>query len=71
ENQESQLIQVKKRTKKVNNNYAEQWQVKPGSIYDGDTLRVARGTEELFLHPTFHSHTNEIHPKSPKTLILC
>ncbi|MEM9510860.1 MAG: hypothetical protein AAGA16_24855, partial [Cyanobacteria bacterium P01_E01_bin.35] len=21
-------------------NYAEKWQVKPGSIYDGDTLRV-------------------------------
>ena len=28
-------------------NYAEQWQVKPGSIYDGDTLRVIRGNEEL------------------------
>lgn len=28
-------------------NYAEQWQVKPGSIYDGDTLRVVRGNEEL------------------------
>ncbi|MBW4536539.1 MAG: hypothetical protein KME09_21635 [Pleurocapsa minor HA4230-MV1] len=28
-------------------NYAEQWQVKPGSIYDGDTLRVVRGQEEL------------------------
>ena len=28
-------------------NYAEQWRVKPGSIYDGDTLRVVRGDEEL------------------------
>ena len=28
-------------------NYAQQWRVKPGSIYDGDTLRVVRGTEEL------------------------
>lgn len=28
-------------------NYAEQWQVKPGSIHDGDTLRVVRGNEEL------------------------
>jgi endonuclease YncB( thermonuclease family) len=28
-------------------NYAEQWQVKPGSIHDGDTLRVVRGSEEL------------------------
>ena len=28
-------------------NYAEQWKVKPGSIYDGDTLRVVRGDEEL------------------------
>jgi hypothetical protein len=27
--------------------YAEQWKVKPGSIYDGDTLRVVRGDEEL------------------------
>ena len=25
----------------------EVWQVKPGSIYDGDTLRVVRGDEEL------------------------
>jgi endonuclease YncB( thermonuclease family) len=25
----------------------ERWQVKEGSIYDGDTLRVVRGTEEL------------------------
>ena len=25
----------------------EVWQVKPGSIYDGDTLRVIRGEEEL------------------------
>ncbi|MEL6931003.1 MAG: thermonuclease family protein [Cyanobacteria bacterium J06600_6] len=25
----------------------EEWQVKPGSIYDGDTLRVVRGNEEL------------------------
>ena len=28
-------------------NYAEQWRVKPGSIYDGDTLRVVRDDEEL------------------------
>ncbi|MEM6614504.1 MAG: thermonuclease family protein [Cyanobacteria bacterium P01_C01_bin.72] len=28
-------------------NYAQQWRVKPGSIYDGDTLRVTRGNEEL------------------------
>ncbi|WP_229642776.1 thermonuclease family protein [Waterburya agarophytonicola] len=28
-------------------NYADLWQVKPGSIYDGDTLRVVRGNEEL------------------------
>jgi endonuclease YncB( thermonuclease family) len=28
------------------NNYAQQWQIKPGSIHDGDTLRVVRGTEE-------------------------
>ncbi|MEM8723285.1 MAG: hypothetical protein AAGE84_29030 [Cyanobacteria bacterium P01_G01_bin.39] len=28
-------------------NYGSQWQVKPGSIYDGDTLRVVRGNEEL------------------------
>ena len=28
-------------------NYAQQWRVKPGSIYDGDTLRVVRGDEEL------------------------
>lgn len=27
-------------------NYAQQWQVKPG-IYNGDTLRVKRGDEEL------------------------
>ena len=27
-------------------NYAEQWQVKAGSIYDGDTLQVKRGNEE-------------------------
>lgn len=25
----------------------EKWQLKPGSIYDGDTLRVVRGSEEL------------------------
>ena len=25
----------------------ERWQLKPGSIYDGDTLRVIRGDEEL------------------------
>ena len=25
----------------------EVWQLKPGSIYDGDTLRVVRGNEEL------------------------
>ena len=25
----------------------ERWQLKPGSIYDGDTLRVVRGNEEL------------------------
>ncbi|MBE9168674.1 thermonuclease family protein [Pleurocapsales cyanobacterium LEGE 06147] len=25
----------------------EVWKIKPGSIYDGDTLRVQRGTEEL------------------------
>ena len=25
----------------------ENWKVKPGSIYDGDTLRVVRGNEEL------------------------
>jgi endonuclease YncB( thermonuclease family) len=25
----------------------EEWQVKPGSIYDGDTLSVVRGNEEL------------------------
>ncbi|MGV2831616.1 thermonuclease family protein [Myxosarcina sp. GI1(2024)] len=25
----------------------EEWQLKPGSIYDGDTLRVVRGQEEL------------------------
>jgi endonuclease YncB( thermonuclease family) len=37
------------------NNYAQQWrrkasplgQVKPGSVHDGDTLRVVRGNEEL------------------------
>ena len=29
------------------NDYAEQWKVKPGSIYDGDTLRVVRDDEEL------------------------
>ena len=28
-------------------NHAEEWKVKPGSIYDGDTLRVVRGSEEL------------------------
>ena len=28
-------------------NYAEKWQVKEGSIYDGDTLRVVKGNEEL------------------------
>ena len=28
-------------------NYAEQWRVKSGSVYDGDTLRVVRGDEEL------------------------
>ncbi len=28
------------------NNDAEKWQVKAGSIYDGDTLRVVRGSEE-------------------------
>lgn len=26
---------------------SEHWQVKPGSIYDGDTLRVQRGSEEM------------------------
>ena len=31
----------------LKDNYAEKWQVKPGSIYDGDTLRVVRGNEEL------------------------
>lgn len=25
----------------------ERWQLKPGSVYDGDTLRVVRGSEEL------------------------
>ena len=25
----------------------EEWQLKPGSVYDGDTLRVVRGNEEL------------------------
>ncbi len=25
----------------------EEWQLKPGSIYDGDTLRARRGEEEL------------------------
>ena len=29
------------------NSYAQQWQIKPGSIYDGDTLRVVRGDDEL------------------------
>jgi endonuclease YncB( thermonuclease family) len=29
------------------NNYAQQWQIKPNSIHDGDTLRVVRGSEEL------------------------
>lgn len=29
------------------NNHAEQWKVKPRSIYDGYTLRVVRGDEEL------------------------
>jgi endonuclease YncB( thermonuclease family) len=29
------------------NNYAQQWQIKPGSIHNGDTLRVVRGNEEL------------------------
>lgn len=28
-------------------NYAELWQVKPGSVHDGDTLRVVRGQQEL------------------------
>jgi endonuclease YncB( thermonuclease family) len=28
------------------NNYAQQWQIKPGSIHDGDTLRVVRGSDE-------------------------
>ena len=28
-------------------NYGSQWRVKPGSIYDGDTLKVVRGDEEL------------------------
>jgi endonuclease YncB( thermonuclease family) len=27
--------------------YADEWQVKEGSIYDGDTLRVVKGNEEL------------------------
>ncbi|WP_019503311.1 thermonuclease family protein [Pleurocapsa sp. PCC 7319] len=31
----------------LKDNYAEKWQVKPGSIYDGDTFRVVRGNEEL------------------------
>ena len=26
---------------------SEHWTVKPGSVYDGDTLRVVRGNEEL------------------------
>ena len=30
-----------------NDNHAEEWKVKPGSIYDGDTLRVVKGNEEL------------------------
>jgi len=30
-----------------NDNDAEEWKVKPGSIYDGDTLRVIKGNEEL------------------------
>ena len=25
----------------------ELWSVKPGSVYDGDTLRVVRGNQEL------------------------
>ena len=25
----------------------ERWQLKPGSIYDGDTLRAVRGSEEV------------------------
>ncbi len=29
-----------------NEKQAEKWQVKKGSIYDGDTLRVVRGSEE-------------------------
>ena len=29
------------------NNQSEIWQVKPNSIYDGDTLRVINGSEEL------------------------
>lgn len=34
-------------------NYAEQWQVKPGSVHDGDTLRVVRGQEELKVRRNF------------------
>ena len=30
-------------------NYAEKWQVKKGSIDDGDTLRVVRGNEEILI----------------------
>ena len=31
----------------LNNSPSELWQVKEGSIYDGDTLRVIKGNEEL------------------------
>ena len=28
-------------------NYAEQWQIRSGSVVDGDTLKVSKGNEEL------------------------
>ena len=30
-------------------NYAEQWQIKSENVYDGDTLKVSKGNEELIV----------------------
>ncbi|WP_036487111.1 thermonuclease family protein [Myxosarcina sp. GI1] len=43
----SQLDKTSEPTTVEDGQKFEEWQLKPGSIYDGDTLRVVRGNEEL------------------------
>ena len=42
----------------------ERWQLKPGSIYDGDTLRVVKGDEELKIR-FCGIDAPEVKPKQP------